>query len=400
MKIGLIKECKFPVDKRVIMTPYQCKLFKNKFPQIELVVQSSEYRCFTDEEYMLSGTDIVNDVSDCDILFGVKEVPLELLLYGKTYFFFSHTIKMQPYNRNLLSCMLDLKVKMIDYEVLKNNGKRLLGFGRYAGVVGCYNGILTYGKRTQLFNLKPAYLCADRKELESELKKVNLGNSKIIVTGNGRVGKGALEIIKLLAIKEVSKADFKNNKYDVPVYVHLDFSDYNVRIDGSTFLSNDFFSNPKLFRSTFMDYASCADILIAGHYYAQGSPYLFTREDVKSTLFNIRTVADISCDINGPVASTIRSSTIQNPIYGYNPVTETEDEFDKDSVISVMAVDNLPCELPKDSSEDFGSQMLNEIFPLLFNCNDSDVIKGATICDNGDLTSDFEYLRDFLEQIK
>ena len=397
MKIGLIKECKFPVDKRVVMTPYQCELFKQKFPQIELVVQSSEYRCFTDEEYMLSGIDIVNDVSDCDILFGVKEVPLELLLYGKTYFFFSHTIKMQPYNRNLLACMLELNVRMIDYEVLKNNGRRLLGFGRYAGVVGCYNGILTYGKRTQLFNLKPAYLCNDRKELESELKKVNLGNSKIIVTGNGRVGKGALEIIKLLGIKEVSKADFKNNVYDVPVYVNIDFSDYNARIDGSTFLSNDFFSNPKLFRSTFMDYASCADILIAGHYYAQGSPYLFTREDVKSPLFNIRTVADISCDINGPVASTIRSSTIQNPIYGYNPETETEDEFDKDSVISVMAVDNLPCELPKDSSEDFGSQMLNEIFPLLFDCKDSDVIKDATICENGDLTSNFEYLRDFLE---
>ena len=397
MKIGLIKECKFPVDKRVVMTPYQCELFKQKFPQIELVVQSSEYRCFTDEEYMLSGIDIVNDVSDCDILFGVKEVPLELLLYGKTYFFFSHTIKMQPYNRNLLACMLELNVRMIDYEVLKNNGRRLLGFGRYAGVVGCYNGILTYGKRTHLFNLKPAYLCNDRKELESELKKVNLGNSKIIVTGNGRVGKGALEIIKLLGIKEVSKADFKNYEYDIPVYVHIDFSDYNARIDGSTFLSNDFFSNPKLFRSTFMDYASCADILIAGHYYAQGSPYLFTREDVKSPLFNIRTVADISCDINGPVASTIRSSTIQNPIYGYNPETETEDEFDKDSVISVMAVDNLPCELPKDSSEDFGSQMLNEIFPLLFDCKDSDVIKDATICENGDLTSNFEYLRDFLE---
>lgn len=397
MKIGLIKECKFPVDKRVVMTPYQCELFKQNFPQIELVVQSSEYRCFTDEEYMLSGIDIVNDVSDCDILFGVKEVPLELLLYGKTYFFFSHTIKMQPYNRNLLACMLELNVRMIDYEVLKNNGRRLLGFGRYAGVVGCYNGILTYGKRTHLFNLKPAYLCNDRKELESELKKVNLGNSKIIVTGNGRVGKGALEIIKLLGIKEVSKADFKNYEYDIPVYVHIDFSDYNARIDGSTFLSNDFFSNPKLFRSTFMDYASCADILIAGHYYAQGSPYLFTREDVKSPLFNIRTVADISCDINGPVASTIRSSTIQNPIYGYNPESETEDEFDKDSVISVMAVDNLPCELPKDSSEDFGSQMLNEIFPLLFDCKDSDVIKDATICENGDLTSNFEYLRDFLE---
>lgn len=397
MKIGLIKECKFPVDKRVVMTPYQCELFKQKFPQIELVVQSSEYRCFTDEEYMLSGIDIVNDVSDCDIFFGVKEVPLELLLYGKTYFFFSHTIKMQPYNRNLLACMLELNVRMIDYEVLKNNGRRLLGFGRYAGVVGCYNGILTYGKRTHLFNLKPAYLCNDRKELESELKKVNLGNSKIIVTGNGRVGKGALEIIKFLGIKEVSKADFKKYEYDIPVYVHIDFSDYNARIDGSTFLSNDFFSNPKLFRSTFMDYASCADILIAGHYYAQGSPYLFTREDVKSPLFNIRTVADISCDINGPVASTIRSSTIQNPIYGYNPETETEDEFDKDSVISVMAVDNLPCELPKDSSEDFGSQMLNEIFPLLFDCKDSDVIKDATICENGDLTSNFEYLRDFLE---
>lgn len=398
MKIGLIKENKFPVDKRVVMTPFQCELFKQRFPQIELVVQSSEYRCFTDKEYMHSGIDIVNDVNDCDILFGVKEVPLELLLESKTYFFFSHTVKMQPYNRNLLARMVDLKIKMIDYEVIKNNGRRLLGFGRYAGVVGCYNGVLTYGKRTHLFDLKPAYLCNDRKELESELKKVNLGKSKIIVTGNGRVGKGALEIIKLLGIKEVSKADFKNIEYDVPVYVHLDFLDYNVRIDGSAFSSNEFFSNPKLFRSTFMEYASCADILIAGHYYAQGSPYLFTREDVRSPLFNIRTVADISCDINGPVASTIRSSTIQNPIYGYNPLTETEDKFDNDNVISVMAVDNLPCELPKDSSEDFGYQLLNEIFPLLFHCKDSDIIKDATICDNGDLTSNFEYLRDFLEQ--
>jgi alanine dehydrogenase len=395
--IVILKEGKTPPDKRVPLSPQQCADLISQYPSINLVVQRSPIRCFSDEEYSKLGITLVNDVSDCDVLLGVKEVPKADLLSDKTYFYFSHTIKEQPYNRELLQKMVEKNITMVDYETLKHaNGSRIIGFGRYAGVVGCYNGFLAYGKRTKRFDLKAANLCEDRKELEQELKKVDLPNIKIIVSGNGRVGKGALEIIQLLNIREVSKEDFKSKTYVEPVYVHVDFPDYNTRKDGSEFIADDFFKNPELFKSTFMDYASCADVFIAGHYYGAGSPYLFTREDTKSADFKIRTVADISCDIDGPVASTIRPSTIDNPIYGYNPQSESEDDFDKEDVITVMAVDNLPCELPKDASEDFGNELMKHVFPVLIGDDPQSIIDKATICKNGDLNTHYEYLRDYL----
>lgn len=399
MKIALIKEGKFPFDKRVILTPKQCKIFSRNYPDIEIVVESCLYRCFSDTEYISCGVEVVDDISDCDILFGVKEVPLNALIANKSYFFFSHTIKEQPYNRNLLLRMINLNIRMIDYEVLKGKtGTRLLGFGRYAGVVGCYNGFLAYGMRTKRFTLKAANLCKDRRELESELKKINLPNIKIIVSGNGKVGKGALEIIHTLGIKEVSIDDFKYKQFNDPVYVHIDFPDYNVRKDSSKFIVDEFLLKPELYSSSFMQYASCADVFIAGHYYGKNSPYLFTREDAKYPNFKIKTIADISCDIDGPVASTIRSSTIEDPVYGYNRFTESEDDYDIDDAITVMAVDNLPCELPKDSSEDFGNQMLKNIFPLLLIEDKDRIIDNATICNGGDLTLEFEYLRNYIQK--
>ena len=239
---------------------------------------------------------------------------------------------------------------------------------------------LAYGKRTKRYDLKSAYQCFDRKEMEQEMSKIDLPNIKIIVTGNGRVGRGALEIIYALKLREVSKEEFLTESFNEPVFVHLDFLDYNNRKDGRPSSESDFFINPKKYKSTFMQYAKHADIFIAGHFYASGSPYLFTRKDAKSVNFKIRTIADISCDINGPVASTIRPSTIANPIYGYNPITEQEDNFDKENVITVMAIDNLPCELPKDASEDFGNEMIKHIFPALLGDDQDDVIDRATIC--------------------
>lgn len=335
IKIGILKEGKTPPDKRVPLTPNQCKELLVQYPNLRLMVQKSPIRCFDDDEYANLGIPLVDDVSNCDVLFGVKEVVKSELLGRKTYFYFSHTIKEQIYNRALLQTMIAKGISMVDYETLTHaNGRRILGFGRYAGVVGCYNGFLAYGKRTKRYSLKAAYLCHNRLELEQELQKVDLPAVKIIVSGNGRVGQGALEIIKQLNIREVSKEKFASQSFDEAVYVHLDFYDYNERIDGSAFSNKDFFSNPEWFQSCFMNYASCADIFIAGHYYGKGSPYLFTREDAKSSDFKIRTIADISCDIDGPVASTIRPSTIAEPIYGYNPHTESEDVFDKDDVIT------------------------------------------------------------------
>ena len=397
MKIGILREGKTPPDKRVALSPAQCVQVQEQYPELELVVQPSPIRRFIDEEYIALGVNMQEDLSDCDVLIGVKEVPKKDLIPNKTYFYFSHTIKEQPYNRELLLKMLDLNIRMIDYETLTNaSGKRLIGFGRYAGIVGCYNGFLTYGKRTGIYSLKAANLCEDRKEMEAEFSKIKLPAIKIIVTGSGRVGNGALEVINGIGIKEVSKEDFLNKEFDEAVYVHLNTLDYNTRIDGATDSKSDFYSNPKDYRSDFMKYAKLSELFIAGHYYSADSPYLFTREDAKSADFKIRTIADISCDIDGPVASTIKPSTIADPIYGYNPQTESEDNFSKPEVIAVMAVDNLPCELPKDASEDFGAEMIKHILPCLLGNDSEKVIARATICESGNLTSYYQYLNNYV----
>jgi saccharopine dehydrogenase (NAD+, L-lysine-forming) len=397
MKIGVLKEEKIPADKRVPLTPKQCRQLLDTYPDIEISVKSSAIRCFSDDMYIAEGITIVDDLSDCDVLIGVKEVPKESLIANKTYLYFSHTIKEQSYNRGLLLEMIELNIIMVDYEVLRNKqGNRLLGFGRYAGIVGAYNGFLTYGLKSGKYNLKAAHNCEDRIEMESEMSKIKLSNEKFIVTGNGRVGNGIMEIMEESNIRQVSKSDFLTKSFNEAVFVHLNFMDYNVKKDGSSAVKQEFYTNPELFKSSFMDYAIHADIFIAGHYYSPGSPYLFTRQDAKSPDFNLKVVADVSCDINGPVACTIKSSTISNPIYGYDKQTEQEVDFRNEDTIAVMAVDNLPCELPKDSSEYFGNEMIYKILPSLIVSDDEQIIANATICKAGDLTQNFEYLRNYV----
>jgi saccharopine dehydrogenase (NAD+, L-lysine forming) len=397
MKIGVLKEEKVPADKRVPLTPEQCRRLLDTYPDIEISVKSSAIRCFSDAMYIAEGIDVVDDLNDCDVLIGVKEVPKESLIANKTYLYFSHTIKEQFYNRELLLKMIELNINMVDYEVLRNKqGKRLLGFGRYAGIVGAYNGFLTYGLKSGKYNLKVAHNCEDRIEMESEISKIKLSNEKIIITGNGRVGNGIMEIMEKSNIREVSRLEFIQDTFNEAVFVRLNTMDYNVRKDGSITVKQEFYSNPELFKSSFMDYAIHADIFIAGHYYSSGSPFLFTREDAKSPDFNLKVVADVSCDINGPVACTIKPSTIANPIYGYDKLSEQEIDFRNEGAVAVMAVDNLPCELPKDASEDFGNEMLAKIIPSLLISDDEQIIANATICKVGDLTPNFEYLRNYV----
>ena len=398
MKIGVLKEEKVPADRRVPLTPKQCRQLLDIYPDIEILVKSSTIRCFSDDMYIAEGINIVDDLSDCDILIGVKEVPKVSLIANKTYLYFSHKIKKQSYNRGLLLKMMELNISMVDYEVLMNEqGSRLLGFGRYAGIVGAYNSFLTYGLKLGIYNLKAAHNCEDRIEMESEMSKIKLINEKIIVTGNGRVGNGIMEIMKKSNIREVSKFEFINKTFNEAVFVHLNTMDYNVKKDGSNAIKKEFYSSPELFKSIFMDYAIHADIFIAGHYYSYGSPYLFTRNDAKSIDFDLKVVADISCDINGPVACTIKPSTIANPIYGYDKQLEQEVDFRNEDAIAVMAVDNLPCELPKDASEDFGNEMLDKVIPSLIISDDEQIIYNATICKDGDLTPNFEYLRNYVK---
>ena len=399
IKLGVIKEGKNPPDKRVPLTPAQCIEVQNKFPNVQVIVQNSNVRAFKDDEYANLGLAMSDDVSDCDILIGVKEVNKEDLIPSKKYMFFSHTFKEQPYNRELLQTIIEKKIQLIDYEVLKNKrDNRIIGFGRYAGIVGCYNGLLAYGKKHGLYNLKPANECEDRVELDAEVGKVKLpAGTKFVATGFGRVGNGAREIFKTLGIKEVSAPEFLSNEFDEAVFTHLTVADYFAREDGSEFDKYAFYESGEGHVSTFDRYLEKADMYVACHYWDSSSPFIFTRDDLKRENLKLSVVADISCDINGPIASTLRPSTIASPHYGYNPQTETEIDFMSEGSIGVMAVDNLPCELPKDASEDFGNELINQVFPALFGEDPDRIIARASETNlNGELTEEFAYLESYL----
>ena len=398
MKIGIIKERKTPPDRRVVLTPKECKRIIKKFPQIIIKIESSSDRFFTDEDYTNEGLEVVNSVEDCDVLLGVKEVPVTHLIPNKKYFFFSHTIKKQPYNRNLLKAVLEKKIELFDHEVITNQkGMRLVAFGRYAGIVGAYNAFRTYGLKFNLYHLPKAETLHDQLMLIHELQKIQLPNIKIVLTGKGRVGNGAKEMLKGMGMKQVTVNEFLNKQFSEPVYVQIDVLDYNKRKDGLVKDQTDFFNNPTEYKSNFMRFAEVADLYISGHFYGDGAPYIFTREDAKSKNFNIKVVADISCDIDGPVASTIRSSTIENPIYGYNPVSEKEVNFKNKNAIAVMAVDNLPCELPKDASEGFGESFAKHVIPSFFNNDEDGILARAKMTENGKLTPRFSYLQNYVD---
>ena len=398
MKFALIKERKNPPDRRVVFSPQALEKLRADFPEAELVVESSDIRVFKDEEYSDLGIAVSNDVTDADVMLGVKEVPIAALIPNKSYFFFSHTIKKQPYNRDLLRAILDKNITMYDHETIVNEkNNRLIGFGYYAGVVGAYNGFRAYGLKYGSFNLPKAETLKDRDALNAELDKITIPKMKIVLTGSGKVGTGAKEILDHLKIKEVSVKDYLNNEFDEAVYVQIDVLDYNTRKDGQDLGKSDFYNNAEAYNSNFMRFAKVSDVFIAGHFFGDGAPYLFTREDAKSPDFNIKLVADISCDIDGPVASTIKASTIADPIYGYDPITEQETDYKNDNAIVVMAVDNLPCELPNNASRGFGFMFLKYVIPAFFNGDKDGVLERAKMTENGKLTERFAYLQDYVD---
>ncbi len=399
IKFALIKERKSPPDRRVVFSPKKCRNLLETFPDATVVVEKSEVRVFDDYLYEKEGIELADDLLNCDVMLGVKEVPIKALIPHKKYFFFSHTIKQQPYNRELLQAILKNKIELYDHEtIVKKNGDRLIGFGRYAGLVGAYNTFRALGLRDELFSLPKVENLADLAAMKAELDQIKLPAIKIILTGTGKVAKGAKEILDYLKIKEVAVSDYLSEKYDEVVFCQIDVEDYNQRSDGNKFNKSEFFKNPVAYESNFMRFAKVTDMFIAGHFYGDNAPYLFTREDAKHPDFKINLVGDISCDIDGPVASTLRASTIADPFYSYDPMTEKEAHFKIKNTITVMAVDNLPCELPKDASEGFGTMFLSQVIPAFFNGDKDGVLQRAKITTaEGTLTERFSYLQDYVD---
>jgi len=395
VRIGLIREGKIPADNRVALTPAQCKWIHKKDDNVRIIVQKSESRCFTDKEYKLAGVEIMEDLSGCDILMGIKEVPVEMLIPGKTYLFFSHTKKLQPANQKLLQSVIKKKITLIDYECLEHeDGTRIIGFGFFAGVVGAHNGMMAFGKRTGDFHLDRVNSSKTFQHLIHTYFGLKIPNIRIAVTGSGRVAHGLLEIMNLMGIHEVEPDEYLEKKFSYPVYVHLKGSDLYVHASGGKYSRDDFHNNPASYSCTFRDYIPSTDILMNGLYWEKKIPRLFELEDMSRDDFRIQTIADVSDDYQGSVPCNLGDATIEDPVYGVHKKTFIKTAPYQDKSVDIMAVGNLPNELPRDASRYFGEQLIKFVLADLVK-NHSAEIEKATIVKEGNITPLYSYMASY-----
>lgn len=396
--IGIVREGKIPQDNRTPFSPKQCREIETQYPDVKFLIQPSPFRCFQDVEYREAGLCIQEDLSACTIIFGVKEALIETLIPNKTYLFFSHTKKAQAHNKKLMKALIEKNITMIDYECLTHDdGHRIVGFGYWAGVVGAHNGLLTYGKKFNQFSLPPVYSLHNFQELKESYETFFMPPVKIAVTGSGRVSTGVLDILQYLDIAEVSPDDYLSKRYAYPVFVHLKGKDLYGRMDDSSYNREDFHKNPAAYCCLFLQYTKMTDILMNGVYWDKNIPRLFELKDMQRSDFNIPVIADITCDEDGSVPCNVGSTVITDPTYGFDKKTLTkttpfQNTFD---TVDIMAVDNLPNELPRDASKYFGGFLQTYVLPDLINGKQSAVIERATICKEGKLGSGYGYLDDY-----
>jgi len=394
--IGIIREGKKPPDSRVAISPKECRQLLDKFPAVEIKAQPSSSRCFSDNEFAEQGILLAEDVRDCAILIGVKEVPVEQLIPDKTYLFFSHTIKKQPQNKKLLQEIIKKKIRLIDYECITDEkGIRVIAFGKWAGIVGAHNGLFTWGKKTGKLDLKRVGKYKDYAALKEDYKKIKIPPVRILITGDGRVASGAVEVMGLLNIKRVSPEEYLSGNFSEAVYAQLSPKEMYAHKSEKPFDLHEFFQKPDEFSCDFRKWYGNTDLMLNAIFWDPRAPRYFSLNEMKSPDFKIRAIADISCDINGSVPATLRSTTIAEPVFGYDPQTQKETAPFQSHTIDMMAVDNLPNELPRDASESFGEIMANVVLPELLK-EKSGMIERATVAQNGDLTTRYEYLRDYL----
>lgn len=398
--IGIIRESRND-ENRTPLVPEHIKKYKESNPNINFIIQPSNSRCFSDEEYELCGAKINENLNECSIIFGVKEIDPNILINNRTYLFFSHTFKINKQQKNiekhkkdLLLSILNKKITLIDYENIRGkNGTRCLGFGRFAGIVGCYNTLNLLLKVLGKQSLASAYKINDYERLVLNLKNLYFPKTKILVTGDGRVAKGVIELLNLTNIKAVSKKDFLEKKFDQPIFCNLETKDYVTNNSSTNFNLEHFINNPQDYSSSALQYLKETDILISAHYWDPSSPKIFENEDLK-VLQNLKIVGDITCDINGSVPTTIRSTTIEEPNYWIERYTLKEIDENNDG-IAVMAVDNLPSELPRDSSTEFSEGIIKEVLPFLLKEDDGRILNG-TITTDGSFLEKYNYLNDYI----
>ena len=392
LQIGLIREDKTPADNRVALTPAQCRWLHKNFPDIKVVAQHSDKRCFTDKEFERGGVEVMEDISGCDVLLGIKEVPVDLLVPEKTYLFFSHTKKMQLHNQKLFRAIIEKKITLIDYECLvHDDGQRVLGFGFFAGIVGAHNGMMAYGKRSGSFTLSSVHTSKDYRNLIHTYFGLKIPNIKIAVTGSGRVAHGVLEVMNLMGITEVEPDEYLERNFSYPVYVQLKGRDLYTHKELKTYKREHFHQHPEEYRSRFLPFTKCTDVLMNGVYWDENVPRLFEAADVDDT-FSIQTIADITDDEHGSIPINLGDQTIESPVYGVDKITKEKTAPYLPGSIDLMAVGNLPNELPRDASQYFGEQLIKYVLEDLVKGN-SALIDRATLTNKGNITAAFSYMK-------
>ena len=390
-----MREGKVPADNRVALTPAHCKWIHKNVPGVRVLVQASPDRCYSDKEYHSAGVEVREEMGDCDILLGIKEVPVRDLLPGKTYLFFSHTKKMQPYNQGMFRAIVERQITLIDYECLEHDdGQRILGFGFFAGVVGAHNGIMAYGLRTGRYALGRVYRQQSFRELIHTYFGLRLPEIKVVVTGSGRVAHGALEVMNLLEIVEVEPDEFLERSFHYPVFTQLKGAGLYADARTGEYHRDDFHRNPQNYRCKFLPFAATADILINGIYWDRNMPRLFEWHDLEGDDFTIRTIADITDDREGSVPCNLGDSAMADPVYGVDRKTRLRTPPYLPGSVDVMAVGNLPNELPRDASRYFGEQLIKHVLNDLLR-GGSVIIERATIVRGGELTAPYRYLAEY-----
>lgn len=396
--IGIVREGKVPPDNRVPLTPRQCSELVEKYTNLDIRIEWSPFRCYTDEDYMRFGVGVQEHIAHCDLLMGIKEVPIDKLIPGQTYMFFSHTAKKQPHNRPLLRAILDKQVTIIDYELLTDeNGVRLIGFGRWAGIVGTHYALVMLGERTGAFKLKCAKDCLNLQEVTDQYDNIQIPPVKMVITGGGRVAQGALEIMHKARIKQVTKEDYLSKTFDEPVFVQLHSQDLYKRISDGGFDKQEFYHHPDKYENAFEPFIPVTDILINCMFWDPRAPRLFEEEQTKAPDFKMKIIADISCDIDGSCPITHRATSSEDPVMGYHADNGAIGKPYQKDTIDVMAISNLPNELPRDASRDFGIIMMHTVIPRIMSDSHDALFERATIASNGQLTPRFSYLQDWVD---
>jgi len=430
--IGIRYEDKYLMEHRVALTPEHVKQLSSK--GLKFRVKNSAKRVFTDDEYREVGAEIVEDVRDIPLVLGVKEMPIDFFRKDGSYIFFSHVIKGQQYNMPMLKRMMELKCNLIDYEKITNEkGQRLIFFGRFAGLAGMINSLWTAGLRykhqgieTPFIQVKQSHTYPSLKAAEDCIKKVanhikteglpqEICPFVIGVTGYGNVSKGAQEIIDILPTKEISPEELlklkSQKEFSNKVIYKVVFKEEKLskRKDNQPFELQTYYNHPELFESDFEQYLDHISILMNCMYWDEKYPRIVTREWLKNAYSNnnqpkLNCIGDVTCDPGGSIEATVKGTYIEDPIFVYDPFSgEIESGFTGKG-IQVMAVDILPSELPRESSEAFSDALVNYVEEIAATDFDQDFenltlpapIKRALILHKGELTPDFKYIEEYL----